>query len=229
MHVDLIVSRHAGAIEWIRANVPGVTSDTPVQEAVTPGDVRGRVVCGNLPLHLAAAAKQVLAVEFSGPPPRGQEYGAAEMTAAGARVAAYSVVLVPPPQAELRFNDGRKSRGHRDLLFVGVGPAVHRFAGQHIPGVVAVARSDYEKNGKWSNSTYYLRLAPGAWHLVSGNDWETGDRFHGCESVAAVVAEFRAAGCTAADADILAMLERECPKTVARIRAIESALASVMA
>lgn len=91
MRVDIIVSRHVGAIEWIRTNVPGVGEDTPVRASVVADDVRGKVVCGNLPLQLAALAERVLAVEFAGPPPRGNEYTAAEMAAAGARVAAYTV------------------------------------------------------------------------------------------------------------------------------------------
>ena len=39
-----------------------------------PADVRGRVVAGNLPLHLAALAAEVIGIQFSGPPPRGREY-----------------------------------------------------------------------------------------------------------------------------------------------------------
>jgi hypothetical protein len=48
-------------------------------------------VAGNLPLHLAAAAAVVFAVGFTGEPPRGQEYGLAEMEAAGAYIEAFRV------------------------------------------------------------------------------------------------------------------------------------------
>lgn len=63
----------------------------PVVAEVTAADVRGRHVVGNLPLHLAALCASVTAIEFAGPPPRGAEYTAAEMTAAGARLARYVV------------------------------------------------------------------------------------------------------------------------------------------
>lgn len=86
----IIVSRHPAAIEFIRAHAPEFVS-APVVEQATPEDVRGKVVAGNLPLHLAALAAEVVAVEFGGAPPRGQEYGLAEMEAAGARLTRYVV------------------------------------------------------------------------------------------------------------------------------------------
>ncbi|HEV3259944.1 MAG TPA: CRISPR-associated protein Csx16 [Gemmataceae bacterium] len=55
------------------------------------GRVRGKIVYGNLPLHLAALAHEVVVVEFAGAPPRGQEYTLADMDAAGARLVRYVV------------------------------------------------------------------------------------------------------------------------------------------
>lgn len=89
----VIVSRHAAAVELIRAARPEF-ADAPVLESATPDDVRGAVVAGNLPLHLAALCREVIAVEFDGPPPRGAEYGLADMRAAGARLASYRVEAV---------------------------------------------------------------------------------------------------------------------------------------
>jgi hypothetical protein len=222
----VIVSRHPAAIEFIRDAV-ALPTDTPVIESATADDVRGRVVYGNLPLHLAAHAAQVVAVEFSGAPPRGQEYDVAAMRAAGARLARYAVASVASPQAEIVFDDGRKPRGHRNFLFVGRGDTVHQFLGGTLPGVAAIARREDEQAGKWSHSVYTIRFAPGAWHLLSVQDWESGERFHGCASVAEIVAQFRAAGCTAPAAAIESCLERACPKTMERIRQTEADLASV--
>lgn len=115
----VIVSRHPGAVEFLaeqigleqhgghgfayydRAGKAVVVGDStqglplscriPVLESAGPDDVRGKAVYGNLPLHLAALAAEVVAVEFAGPPPRGQEYGVEEMRAAGARLARYVV------------------------------------------------------------------------------------------------------------------------------------------
>ena len=70
----VIVSRHPAAIEFIRRELPDF-SDAPVVESATSFDVKGKEVAGNLPLHLAALAKSIWAVEFVGTPPRGQEYG----------------------------------------------------------------------------------------------------------------------------------------------------------
>lgn len=63
----------------------------PADQSGTADDVRGKVVAGNLPLHLAQHCAAVLAIEFAGPPPRGQEYGIEEMKAAGARLVKYVV------------------------------------------------------------------------------------------------------------------------------------------
>ena len=99
----IAVTRHAGAIEWLAAHLGGsydaaaseiitAAGRVPVRPAVGVEDVRGRVVIGNLPLHLAQYAAEVWAIEFSGAAPRGSEYSAADMEAAGARLASYVVL-----------------------------------------------------------------------------------------------------------------------------------------
>ena len=60
----------------------------------TADDVRGAVVAGNLPLHLAALAREFIAVEFAGEPPRGAEYDLDDMDRAGARLVRYVVRAV---------------------------------------------------------------------------------------------------------------------------------------
>lgn len=117
----IIVSRHPAAVEFIARELGGHLSDhghglqyvvvprwkrgggvvcndpaspydrIPVLASATADDVRGKVVYGNLPLHLAALAAEVVAIEFSGIPPRGAEYTLVDMDAAGARLAAYTV------------------------------------------------------------------------------------------------------------------------------------------
>jgi len=93
MNKPLIVSRHPGAIAWLRENFPWLR-EAEVRESVTEADVNGRVVAGNLPLSLAAACGEFFTIEFSGPPPRGAEYTASDMDAAGARLTRYRVERV---------------------------------------------------------------------------------------------------------------------------------------
>jgi putative CRISPR-associated protein (TIGR02620 family) len=99
----IIASRHTGAIEFVRSERPDFV-DAEVRESVTPDDVRGAHVIGNLPLHLAALCGRYEAIEFSGPPPRGAEYGLKEMRACGARLVEYRVhpVEQPAEKAALR-------------------------------------------------------------------------------------------------------------------------------
>jgi len=86
----IIVSQHPAAVEFVRRELPEF-SGAPVLTTATPDDVRGRVVAGNLPLHLAALAAEVIGIQFAGPPPRGREYGIQDMYAAGAYLARYRV------------------------------------------------------------------------------------------------------------------------------------------
>ena len=90
---NVYVGRHPAALEWAKAH--GLPEDAKlVVGNATPADVEGRVVWGVVPLHLAAAAAEVHVIEFAGTPPRGLEYGRAEMDAAGARWARYRVQRV---------------------------------------------------------------------------------------------------------------------------------------
>lgn len=88
----VIVSRHAAGVEFLQSVCPEFAG-APVLASATPDDVRGKIVGGNLPMHLACLAHEVVAIEFAGAPPRGTEYGLADMQAAGARAARYAVVL----------------------------------------------------------------------------------------------------------------------------------------
>jgi len=104
--VVVIVSRHPAVLEWLEKSgpVPGGAGHylsnkrgegRPVEVITgnaTPDDVRDRIVIGNLPLALAALARVVVAIEFDGAPPRGAEYTAADMVAAGADLRPYKVV-----------------------------------------------------------------------------------------------------------------------------------------
>lgn len=66
-------------------------AEIPVLAQATAEDVRGKVVAGNLPLHLACLARSVHTIEFEGQPPRGQEYTLEDMRTAGARLVSYTV------------------------------------------------------------------------------------------------------------------------------------------
>lgn len=89
----LIVSRHPATIEFLRAERPHL-ADVPVIESATADDVRGKIVYGNLPLHLASKAHTVCAVEFYNHAPRGLEYTLEDMITAGAHITQYRVSAI---------------------------------------------------------------------------------------------------------------------------------------
>ena len=86
----VIVSRHAAAVEWLAAQ--GITGPV-ISGNATPEDVAGKVVIGNLPLHLAALAHQVGSIDLPGlrRDQRGGDLSVDEMVAAGAVVRWYAV------------------------------------------------------------------------------------------------------------------------------------------
>ena len=85
----LIVSRHAGAVDWLRRR--GLVA--PVVAHATAEDVRGKRVYGVLPLHLAAAAADVYTIDLPGLPAekRGQDLSPEEMDRYGAILRPYRV------------------------------------------------------------------------------------------------------------------------------------------
>lgn len=76
-------------------------------------------------------------------------------------------------------------QGHRDrkswLLLVKE-DEVKAFQGSSIPGIVAVLGEDYEKRGKWSNTTYRLALASGVTAVAGRDGWERGTFVEGLSS-----------------------------------------------
>ena len=89
MNEFVIVSRHAGAVEWLRRQ--GIEGKVIAHAA--PEDVRGKVVIGALPLHLAALAERVGSIDMPGltPAQRGQDLSPEEMDEAGAAIVWYEV------------------------------------------------------------------------------------------------------------------------------------------
>jgi len=76
---------------------------------------------------------------------------------------------------EWSWNDGMGSRSrHPACLVITAAGVVHRFTGSDIPGVVKVVKTKYEKNGKWSNSTYHCVSPQGTKTYSWSQSWEEG-------------------------------------------------------
>ena len=88
----VIISRHRGAIQFIKEELPEFEKAI-VMGTATEEDLKGAIVVGNLPINLAAEAFRVFPVLFKGNPPRGQEYTADEMREAGAYIGGPYVVM----------------------------------------------------------------------------------------------------------------------------------------
>ena len=75
----------------------------------------------------------------------------------------------------IEWKDGLRPRGRNSWLLV-VTPAgeVIPFKGTDIPGVVVVRGTSFQKNGKWSNTTYRLVLGEGVRTIPGVDGWEEG-------------------------------------------------------
>lgn len=91
----VIVTRHLGLVEWLRLR--GITGSVIAQ--VTERDIRGKVVVGVLPLHLASVADVVITVDMPKLlfEQRGKDLTPEEMDNAGAELKSYKVTAVPNP------------------------------------------------------------------------------------------------------------------------------------
>ncbi|NCC29884.1 MAG: hypothetical protein EOM22_17510 [Gammaproteobacteria bacterium] len=80
-----------------------------------------------------------------------------------------------------------------NLLLADVGgeQLIVQFTGESIPGVARIIKEDYEKNGKWSKTTWSVELADGIHGFSLSQDWETGKYL--TPSWDATVARFRSA------------------------------------
>jgi len=75
----------------------------------------------------------------------------------------------------LKWSDEIASRNRSAMAAVGyAGRKIVRFTGASIPGIVAVIGHDYEKDGKWSHTTYRLELAAGVRPIAGHDGFETG-------------------------------------------------------
>ncbi len=59
------------------------------------------------------------------------------------------------------YNDGLLPGSRHPRLYLAKAGKAIKFTGENIPEYCAIASAQYEKRGKWSNTTYLLALAPG--------------------------------------------------------------------
>lgn len=180
----VIITRHKSLIAYLKEIELVSGQETVISGNATPDDVRGKHVIGVLPNFLAAQAACLTEIPLSVPQElRGQELSLEQVREFASHPVTYRISVIDTPKPESggvkwQWNDGQGSRNRQARCFV-VAPSgeVHRFTGQDIPGVVKVLGSDYEKRGKWSNSTYRCISPAGTVSLSWRQDWDTGETF----------------------------------------------------
>ncbi|MEK7532357.1 MAG: hypothetical protein AAB579_02005 [Patescibacteria group bacterium] len=134
--------------------------------------------------------------------------------------------------ANTTWSNQMGSRDRAPWLLLIKGEQIVPFTGENIPGFVAVMGTDYEKNGKWSHTTYRLNLGADVRAIPGHNGWETGKFLEGLRTAIHSDAPIdtwadvaQALGVSAPSAR--KFLEGWRPKVAAALDAVDAALANL--
>lgn len=113
---------------------------------------------------------------------------------------------LPPRKADVKFAgtvptntsfcDRQGNRDRNVIGYVYCRNNVYIFTGQDMPGKVMVTSSDYTKNGKWSNTSYELLLAPGYKFASKMQDFSSGKYVDDLKSTKSVAQDLNLEGVT---------------------------------
>ena len=160
--ISLVVTRHPGLLTVLQEK--GIAApDTTVVAHAAPADVVGKRVCGVLPHSLSCLCESFTEVPLSLPPElRGKELSAEEIRRYAGEPVTYIVRALPAQADSLTWNDRLGNRGRSAFLVLVDGEGkLHNFVGRPIEGVCKSRVLESARDGKWSNSTFEIRLAAG--------------------------------------------------------------------
>ncbi len=132
--------------------------------------------------------------------------------------------------SSVAYSNKLGARKRRPYLLVIRDGVITTFAGQSIPGALAVRSTSYKKDGTWSHATYDILLAPGVRALAVREHFETGSLVDGIAAATSTRivdwSSFAAAlGVTVASARAWAQATR--PQIVERLDKVEAEIAEV--
>lgn len=161
--IDLIVTRHEGLLAFLQEKGMA-TGTTAVMAHATAADVAGKKVCGVLPHSLSCLCASFTEVPLSLPAEmRGKELTAEEVRQYAGEPVTYAVRVLPKPTETVSWNDRSGNRGRTAFLVLASREGhLHNFTGRPIEGVCKSRVTESTRDGKWSNSTFELRLLGGA-------------------------------------------------------------------
>jgi hypothetical protein len=127
------------------------------------------------------------------------------------------------------YKDGARTAGRSAHLFI-VAPdgAVIEFTGTNVPKFLAITGQKYEKNGKWSNTTYQFKLGTGVRAVTVESRMHAApfDQYGDWGAVhAALVAEI---GGIVDPASLQAAIRAAYPKAAGRVDERQAALADLI-
>jgi CRISPR-associated protein Csx16 len=90
-----IVSRHEGAVEWLKSNFKGFEKGE-LKSHIKPEEIKGNIIVGTLPIHLAELAKEYFHIILNLPAEaRGKELTKEDMNEYGAKLQKYKIKAIP--------------------------------------------------------------------------------------------------------------------------------------
>ena len=77
---------------------------------------------------------------------------------------------------EITYNDKMASRGLNSMLvlFSQTDSVLTEFLGENIKGLAVIVKKDYNKNGKWSSTTFTIRIPDNVVAFRWTQDWDMG-------------------------------------------------------
>lgn len=169
--IDLIVTRHPGLVEHLRSL--GLVEDgVEVITHASPEKVAGRHVCGVLPHSLSCLTASFTEVPLALPAElRGVELTLEQVRQYAGAPVTYVVRALPHTDELVEWNDKQGNRDRRAYCVLADGEGrLHNFTGSPIEGVCKSRELESTRDGKWSNSTYQIRLLAGSRVAWSGHE-----------------------------------------------------------
>ena len=99
------------------------------------------------------------------------------------------------PAETFKWNNGMQSRSRYSRLLLYTRNTVVQFDGSDIPGYCVVVGTSYQKNGKWSNTTYEIQLAAGVKASGITQGWDSGRYVDSVVSMKSIQSQLGLDGC----------------------------------
>lgn len=125
-------------------------------------------------------------------------------------------------ETETSYNDGLASRSRRPMILFVKKDAVMKFQGEDIEGVCTILSSSYNKQGKWSSTTYQISYNPDYSPKELRQSWDNGRFVDNIETLETMANDLE---CQEVEESVfIAFMKEHFPKTWERYEELQKAM-----